>query len=66
MKEISKTSKKITASLRDYYSVDYLKTFKTFDDFLDDINNICEQGGTGKLLFIKEVSEYFTTRLVKN
>ena len=59
LKEISETSKLILTSLREYYTLDYIKTFKSFDDFLEDINFVCEEGGTGKLLFIKEVELLF-------
>lgn len=59
LKEISETSKTILNTLREYYTEDYLKTFKSFDEFLEDINFVCEEGGTGKLLFIKETQSNY-------
>ena len=59
LKEISKTSKTISSTLRYYYTDDYLKTFNDFNDFLNDIDGLCEEGGIGKVLFIKEVENKF-------
>lgn len=55
LKGISKTSKGILKLLKEHYTENKLKEFKNQEEFLDDINYVCENGGTGKLIFIKEV-----------
>ena len=60
LKEITETSKFIDKTLREYYTDEKLKSFKNFVEFLENINYVCEEGGTGKLLFIKYVQQKFT------
>ena len=59
LKQICRTSQMIGVALHDWYTPDLIKSFATFDDFLEDINSLCEEGGTGKLLFIKEVEAIY-------
>ncbi len=59
LKEITETSKNIHTILRNHYTEKRLSKFKSFNDFLEDINRICDGGGTGKLLFIKEIEPKF-------
>ena len=59
LRELTDISKKIGVMLREYYTSEKLKSFSSFDEFLEDINFLCENGGLGKLLFIKEVEEIY-------
>lgn len=57
LKEISNTSKAIKKALEEYYTPERLNEFKSFNEFLEDINYLCENGGTGKVIFIKFIED---------
>lgn len=59
LKELMNISDDILLSLREHYTKERLSNFDNVSDFLDDINEKCEGGGTSKLLFIKEVQLNF-------
>lgn len=57
LKEAVRLSKKITEVLHEHYNDEILATFKDRDEFLEHLNEFCDGGSTGKLLFIKEVDD---------
>ena len=57
LKKLSETSKIIYDLLIKFYTEDRIKQFKSFEEFCDDINEICDGGGSGKLLFVKYIKE---------
>lgn len=59
LKEISNTSKAIKKALEDHYTPEKLNEFKSFSEFLEDVNYLCENGGTGKVIFIKFIEDNY-------
>lgn len=59
----SETSKEIQRDLIGYYTEELIKSFKSWDDLLCDINWICDDGGVGKLLAIKLIKDIYHNRL---
>ncbi len=54
-----KKSSEIYMKLEEYYTDEKLKTFKTFDDFLEDINYLLETDSIAKPNFVKMVAKKF-------
>lgn len=61
LKSMSDLTDIIIKHFHDYYD-SKLDSFKTFDEFLEDINNYADSGTLGKLLYIKYVSDTFEKR----
>jgi hypothetical protein len=59
LKKAVKISDEIYRNLKEYYTPEKIKSFKNFEDFLEDINYVCETNSTGMLLFIKMVQENY-------
>lgn len=57
--ESCEVSKQITETLRNYYTKEKLQTFNNIMEFLDDINEFCVEGGSGKLKFISEIHDVY-------
>jgi hypothetical protein len=56
-----KKSDEITNLLEFYYDSEKIKSFNTFEDFLDDINSMLETNSFSKPKFIRKIQEnYFT------
>ncbi len=52
-------SDQIYKNLEDYYKPEKIKSFNNWEDFLDDINYICETDSIAKPNFIKMVQENY-------
>jgi len=60
IKEVSKTSDNMFNLLDTYYTAGKIKTFKTFDSFLGDINYILSTHCSAKVLFVNYIkNKYF-------
>lgn len=59
-KQLHETSSLIYQLLQQRYTEDKIKQFKDVNEFLDEVNEICESDCYSKLLFIKQtIEKYF-------
>lgn len=52
-------SRQAQKEILNYYTDDLIKSFKTWEDLLEDINFVCGDLGTGKLIAISLLKEKY-------